>query len=162
MAVVMVTCQVCQGRRYILPGTIRAQMRQGSFTGNCQRCGGMQNRKARHPALKRADPKGYIILTRAAVDTADYWLFDAMNGGRGGLQEHRFVMAKHLGRPLTRDELIDHMDGNRGNNDLANLRIYRKGKNQPGSHNGNGTYYHEWQAALAEIDRLTALLEARH
>jgi len=157
---VRVTCQICGQSRYIFPGTIRIQSRAGKFTGNCQRCGGMQNRKARNPVLTRTDPKGYIRLTRAAIDPADYWLFDAMKGGRAGLAEHRFVMAKHLGRPIEKGELVDHMDGNRGNNDISNLRIYRIGNNDPGSHNGNGTYYHEWQCALAEIARLTALLES--
>lgn len=157
---VRVVCPTCQAGRYMLPGTIRHQLRLGRFTGNCQRCGGMQNRKNRNPALTRTDPKGYVRLTRAGIDPADYWLFDAMNGGRNGLAEHRFVMAKHLGRPLTSAELVDHMDGTHGNNDISNLRIYRKGKNDPGSHNGNGTYYHEWQAALAEIDHLKKLLDS--
>lgn len=46
------------------------------------------------------------------------------------------------------------MDGNKTNNSMENLRLYIKGKNQPGSGIGYGTYYHEWQTALAEIRRL--------
>lgn len=63
-------------------------------------------------------------------------------------------MSIALGRPVTRDELVDHMDGNKENNDLSNLRIYRRGKNDPGSGSGYGTFYHEWQMALAEVERL--------
>lgn len=72
--------------------------------------------------------------------------------------EHRFVMAKLLGRPLLTNECVDHMDGHKTNNNPLNLRLYVKGKNQPGSGIGYGTYYHEWQMALAEIERLKKLL----
>lgn len=74
--------------------------------------------------------------------------------------EHRWVMAKTLGRPLKSYEMVDHMDGNRTNNDPSNLRIYLRGKNQPGSASGYGTYYHELQIALARIKQLEAELAA--
>jgi len=63
-------------------------------------------------------------------------------------------MAKHLGRPLLTSECVDHMDGDKLNNSLNNLRIYVRGRNHPGSANGHGTYYHEWQMALARIKEL--------
>ncbi len=55
-------------------------------------------------------------------------------------------------------ECIDHMDGNKLNNDISNLRIYVRGKNHPGSANGHGTYYHEWQMTLARISELESAL----
>lgn len=86
-----------------------------------------------------------------------------MQGKGGFVLEHRWNMAKSLGRPLRADECVDHMDGIKTNNDPANLRIYLKGKQQPGSCHGYGTYYHEWQMAearnrllMAEIERLRA------
>jgi hypothetical protein len=90
---------------------------------------------------------GYVMLGVSEIADSDLPLFRAMLNKGGALAEHRFVMAKALGRPLRRDEAIDHMDGNKTNNDPANLRIYVVGKNQPGSLNGHGTYYHEWQMA---------------
>ena len=70
--------------------------------------------------------------------------------------EHRWVMAKVLGRPLTSNELVDHMDGNKTNNDASNLRLYVRGKQQPGSAPGHGTFYHEWQQAEARVRKLEA------
>lgn len=40
----------------------------------------------------------------------------------GGLK-HRKVMEEHLGRKLRRDEIVHHKDGNKLNNDIANLQV---------------------------------------
>jgi len=42
----------------------------------------------------------------------------------GYVAEHRLVMEAHLGRYLTRKEVVDHIDGNRQNNSLENLRVF--------------------------------------
>jgi hypothetical protein len=43
------------------------------------------------------------------------------------------------------------MDGNKWHNKIGNLRMYVRGKQQPGSCPGHGTFYHEWQMALKRI-----------
>jgi len=41
--------------------------------------------------------------------------------------EHRLVMEKVLGRYLEADEIVHHIDGNKSNNDPANLALTRQG-----------------------------------
>lgn len=40
-----------------------------------------------------------------------------------GRHEHRVVAEQKLGRPLTKDEIVHHIDGNKRNNDPINLMI---------------------------------------
>ena len=37
----------------------------------------------------------------------------------------RYIMEKHLGRYLEKDEQVDHIDGNPSNNDISNLQILK-------------------------------------
>ena len=37
---------------------------------------------------------------------------------------HRLVMEEHLGRYLTKEEVVHHKDGNPANNDLSNLELF--------------------------------------
>lgn len=96
------------------------------------------------------------MLGVTSIADEDLPLFRGMLNKGGSVAEHRLVMAHHLGRPLTRKECIDHMDGNKQNNKIDNLRLYRMHKNDAGNTPGHGTYYHEWQMALVEITRLKA------
>lgn len=42
----------------------------------------------------------------------------------GRVREHRLVMEQQLGRYLLPTEVVDHIDGNRQNNDPSNLRVF--------------------------------------
>lgn len=52
-----------------------------------------------------------------------FWLTDG-----SFIKEHRAVMEKHLGRKLSRDEHVHHIDGDRTNNDISNLVVLTRGE----------------------------------
>jgi uncharacterized protein (DUF1330 family) len=58
------------------------------------------------------DPRGYVLVRRNDHPAADI---------RGYVYQHRLVMEKVLGRPLTAGERVRHRDGDPGNNRAENL-----------------------------------------
>lgn len=158
---VKVTCLQCSDTRWISPGVIASAIAKGTFSGKCANCLG---RTMRTPWIilspgRKLAPSGYVVLQCGAISPEDRHLFDGMRGKKTHVFEHRMVKARELGRPLRSDELVDHMDGNKANNDPTNLRIYIRGKNMPGDIGGYGVFYDEWQCALAEVNRLKAELD---
>ncbi len=161
-----VTCPQCAKVRTYALYTLRQLMQKPHFDGRCFKCGHKASRastertlRAKFAGKRRQTSTGYIVIVRSAVPIEDLAMFDAMRHKAQFVGEHRWNMAKALGRPLRSNECVDHMDGIKTNNDPSNLRIYLKGKNQPGSLNGYGTYYHEWQLAEARNRLLKAELE---
>lgn len=161
---VQVRCEVCGVVRWYPMSTLRQWMKTHAFTGRCKGCqvSDLEHRRRcitnrhgdRTGVGRRVRPGGYVEIRLALIADEDVPVFDALRGKAAYVLEHRWVMSKALGRALTRQENVDHMDGDKQNNDLSNLRIYRTGKNEAGSCTGYGTYYHEWQMALARIREL--------
>lgn len=66
-----------------------------------------------HPGFITTD-SGYIMLRRPDHPNAD---------SKGYVREHILVMEEHLGRYLTGDEVVHHIDRDKSNNDLCNLQL---------------------------------------
>lgn len=73
---------------------------------------------------------GYI---RVRIERSDPYF--TMANCHGYILEHRYVMAKKLGRLLKETETVHHIDGKKANNNEANLQL-RQGKH------GKGTVLH--------------------
>jgi hypothetical protein len=103
------TCQYCQKTFYVYPY-------RKSGAAFCSRaCGSLSKTGKNHNAWKGGRNKmknGYI---RIRVD-------------KKYMYEHRFVMEKHLGRPLQQKEVVHHIDGDRTNNRIENLCLMPKKK----------------------------------
>jgi hypothetical protein len=157
---IKVMCPRCGQIRERSASEMRSELRRPNFHGYCRPCSFLAVRSGDHRwHTGRSRPKlnnnGYKLISAQAIPDHLLAQYRAMQPpSRAGVLEHRWIMACHLGRALSPDELVDHRNGIKTDNRLDNLRIYLRGKNQPGSSNGYGTYYHEWQMAEAEIRRL--------
>lgn len=66
----------------------------------------------------RFKSKGYIWIRLAKDDP-----FYCMTRKDGSVCEHRYVVAKAIGRPLLKEETVHHKNGVRDDNDLSNLQL---------------------------------------
>lgn len=73
-------------------------------------------RKAKRTRDRWLDKSGYVRVYRPGHIQASK---------RGDMFEHRMVMADHLGRALFPNENVHHKDGNRQNNAIENLELWR-------------------------------------
>jgi hypothetical protein len=108
-------------------------------TYHCAHCGKVCQRE------RRTDGKGWLGVNRfCSLECRSKGVMSvAVGKGQGyldkhgyvlvaGVPEHRTVMERVMGRKLTPEETVHHKDGNRTNNDPANLELWdtRHGKGQ--------------------------------
>lgn len=70
---------------------------------------------------------GYIVNSRDGRKTLI--LYNNTNKSRSSTQYARYLLAVKLGRFLTKNETVDHIDGDKTNNSVDNLQILSIGDN---------------------------------
>ena len=75
---------------------------------------------------RTTNEQGYVSV-RVPNDSP----FISMRNYMGYIQEHRLVMAQHLGRPLEKYETVHHINGDHSDNRIENLQL-RVGKHGKG------------------------------
>lgn len=95
------------------------------------RMAGFETRKVRerHGSWRggRSMIQGYVGVLVESEDP-----YASMRMGNGYVLEHRLVMARHLGRPLTPRETVHHINGKKNDNRIENLQLRngRHGKHE--------------------------------
>lgn len=68
----------------------------------------------------RIMPDGYVKV----------WEPEHPRANKGWIPEHIYIMERHLGRPITRDEEVDHKNGLRADNRVSNLQVMTKAEHR--------------------------------
>ena len=88
--------------------------------------------------------KGYVMLSVSGLSEKDRALaIPMLTKNRDYVPEHRLVMARKLGRPLTRQEIPHHKNGIKGDNRPRNLEM-----------EDNATHKMTHQSVVRELRRL--------
>lgn len=112
-------CEVCSRKvaKYLTPS---AQARQHVVNRFCSRtCAGRWRRGENHPMWRGGEPvdsDGYVYAMCPGHKQAN---------ARGYVFKHRLVMESHLGRLLRKSEVVHHKNGNRADNRIGNLTLYK-------------------------------------
>ena len=90
---------------------------------------GYQHTEEEREKISKAKWKGGRVLSQGYIR-----IYKRRRAKNTCIMEHRLVMAEYLGRKLTREEIVHHIDEDRLNNRIENLMLFKN--------NGEHLAYH--------------------
>lgn len=118
---VPVRCGICGEERLVATNNVYGGSKRGRFTGHCNPCNLRSQVGDRHPHWKggrRTAENGYIRVYLAVDDP-----MASMRNRNGEVYEHRIVVARQVGRPLSRFEQVNHINAVKSDNRPENLEL---------------------------------------
>lgn len=102
----------------------------------------------------REDAQGYL-MEYVRKGSLFYSMAQKSKNRHGGvILQHRLVMARHLGRILTKEEIVHHVNGDKKNNKIDNLRLTTRGRHPTNYIAGFQEGYKEgYEAAMKEMNK---------
>ncbi len=79
------------------------------------------------------------------IDKRDGYVYLSM-GGHNIKKEHRHIIEQQLGRPLSKTEIVHHINGIKADNRLENLIVLRRNQHD------TKTLQHAWQARIQDLE----------
>ena len=143
-----IECPECKEIRWIDKRNIQKGIDEENFTGLCQKC---LNKKTGKDANGYKEGKwhqsnGYIGILASEIESE----FQCMKDSRGYIYEHRYIMAKKLGRPLKEWEQVHHLNGIKDDNRQENLELI-------GGDDGEHLLITKMQKRIKELEEITEI-----
>jgi len=123
---IKIKCPICKKERLVGRHGVARAKKLKTWTGYCNKCRAIERGNSipqeLHPSWKGGRFKmsdGYIHI----VIRKDDPFVKMADRPHRRVPEHRYVMAKYLGRCLDRFELVHHINGIRYDNRIENLKL---------------------------------------
>jgi len=144
-------CPNCKKRRWQRLQDYQKQQGRGCCVGMCKACSDVTRRgkPIKQPAWKggRWIRDGYVNVKIEPDDPMIGMAKKATTGFTYYIPEHRLVRARHIGRPLSSEEHVHHINGIRDDNRIENLAILDN-KTHP-----KMSFVHALQKRIRELEK---------